>query len=125
MGLWWSSKSDTVLVVVSFEGAGRLRLNGIRVRHNRTKQNAERHGQTVCWIEFGLGGERLEQGLGPEAGRLDEGQVQRLLRDLPGRPECQTVLQQLSQGKERAGHWLTWGGSQESARGTMGQHGRS
>lgn len=124
MGLWWSSgKGDTNLVVVSFEGVGRLRLNGIRVRQSRTKRNAQQHGQTVCWVQFGLEGQRLEQGQGPAAGRLEQGQVERLLRELPTRPECLAVLRDLSAGKERSGHWLNWGARTESFRGTMGQHG--
>lgn len=126
MGFWWSDgRGDTALVVVSFEGTGRLRLNGIRVRRDRTRRNAEQHGQTVCWVHFGPVGERLDQGQGPEASRLDPGQVERLMRDLPDRPECQAVLKDLAQGKESSGHWLNWGGGGAAFRGTMGQHGRA
>jgi hypothetical protein len=105
-------KSDRHLVVVTFEGPGRLRLNGNRSAGKRAKQGAAAHDQTVAWIEFAVDGGRLDQGLGPAAGRMGVEEVQALLRDLPADPACRAVLQGLASGREHSSKVLDfakWG----------------
>ena len=59
MGFWgFGSRSETHLVVVTYEGKGHLRLNGNHVRSFRARRNAAKHERTVCWIEFTPGGPR-------------------------------------------------------------------
>ena len=105
-------KGERHLVVITFEGPGRLRLNGNRSAGKRAKQGAAAHDQTVAWIEFAPAGGRLDQGLGPAAGRLGVEEVQALLRDLPTDPACRAVLQGLAGGREHSSKVLDfakWG----------------
>ena len=100
------------LVVVTFEGPGRLRLNANRTTGSRTKQGAAAHDQTVGWVEFAPDGTRLDQGLGPAAGKLGVAEVTALLRDLPTNPACQSVLRGLGSGREHSSKILSfekWG----------------
>jgi hypothetical protein len=105
-------RGDRHLVVITFEGPGRLRLNGNRTSGRRAKRGAAAHEQTVGWIEFDPGGGRLDQGLGPAAGRLGEAEVTALLRDLPADPSCQAVLRGLAGGRDHSSKVLSfekWG----------------
>jgi hypothetical protein len=105
-------KVDRHLVVITFEGPGRLRLNGNRSAGKRAKQGAVAHEQTVAWIEFAVDGGRVDQGLGPAAGRIGTEEVQALLRDLPTDPACRAVLQGLAGGREHSSKVLDfakWG----------------
>ena len=106
------AKGDRHLVVITFEGPGRLRLNGNRSAGKKAKQGAAAHDQTVAWIEFAPGGGRLDQGLGPAAGRMGTEELQTLLRDLPTDPACRAVLQGLAGGREHSSKVLDfakWG----------------
>jgi hypothetical protein len=103
---------DSHLVVVTFEGPGRLRLNANRTSGKRGKKGAAAHEQTVGWIEFSPDGARLDQGLGPAAGKLGAAEVVALLRDLPTNPACQSVLRGLAGGREHSSKVLSfekWG----------------
>jgi hypothetical protein len=105
-------KGERHLVVVTFEGPGRLRLNGNRSAGKRAKQGAVAHEQTVAWIEFAPDGGRLDQGLGRAADRMGIEEVQALLRDLPTDPACRAVLQGLAGGREHSSKVLDfskWG----------------
>lgn len=102
-------RSERHLVVITFEGPGRLRLNGNRSAGRRAKQGAVAHEQTVAWIEFAPDGGRLDQGLGPAASRLGGAEVQALLRDLPSDPACRAVLQGLAGGREHSSKVLDFG----------------
>src|SRR5262249_3950453 len=105
-------KGDRHLVVVTFEGPGRLRLNGNRSAGKRAKQGAAAHEQTVAWIEFAPEGGRLDQGLGPAASRIGAEELEALLRDLPTDPACRAVLQGLAGGREHSSKVLDfakWG----------------
>jgi len=93
---------DRHLVVVTFEGPGRLRLNANRTSGKRAKQGAAAHEQTIGWIEFDPKGGRLDQGLGPAAGKLGSAEVIALLRDLPNDPACQSVLRGLASGRDHS-----------------------
>ena len=100
------------LVVVTFEGPGRLRLNANRTKGAQGKRGATAHGQTVGWVEFSADGTRLDQGLGPAAGRLGAAQVASLLRDLPADPACRSVLRGLASGRDHSSKVLDfdkWG----------------
>lgn len=100
------------LVVITFEGPGRLRLNANRTTGKRGRQGAAAHDQTVAWIEFDPKGGRLNQGLGPAAGRLGTAEVEALLRDLPSDPACQSVLRGLAGGREHSSKVMSfdkWG----------------
>src|SRR5262245_31239327 len=106
------TKAERHLVVITFEGPGRLRLNGNRSAGKRAKLGAAAHDQTVAWIEFAVDGGRLDQGLGPAAARLGGEEVQTLLRDLPTDPACRAVLQGLAGGREHSSKVLDfarWG----------------
>ncbi|GIW88061.1 MAG: hypothetical protein KatS3mg108_2385 [Isosphaeraceae bacterium] len=116
---------DKYLVVVSYEGGGRMRLNGIRVRDKKTKQNASNHTQTVCWSEFDADGVRTDQGKGSEAKRLEPETLEKLLRELPMIAECRFILERLRAGEERVGKWLAWGSAGAPKRGTVGSQGKS
>jgi hypothetical protein len=103
---------DRHLVVITFEGPGRLRLNANRTSGKRAKQGAAAHEQTVGWIEFAADGGRLDQGLGPAAGKLGVAEVTALLRDLPSDPACQSVLRGLGSGRDHSSKVLSfdkWG----------------
>ena len=107
------SDRHTYLVVASYEGSGRVRLNGNRISGGAAKRNAAAHAQTVCWAEFAADGERRDQGPGPMAGRLGDGQAERLLRELPQIPVCRELLRDLEGGRDRSGRWLNprgWAG---------------
>jgi hypothetical protein len=97
---------DGRLVVVSYEGPGRLLLNGNRTHNERARRNAAAHPETVCWIELTPGGGRVAQGVGPAASHLDKTEVERLLRELPQTSCCRSVLEHLDQGRDHAGRWL-------------------
>lgn len=103
---------DRHLVVITYEGPGRLRLNANRTSGKRAKQGAMAHDQTVGWIEFSRDGARLDQGLGPAAGRLGAAEVAAMLRDLPSDPACQSVLRGLGSGRDHSSKVLSfekWG----------------
>lgn len=100
------------LVVVSFEGPGRLRLNANRTSGIRARQGAAAHEQTIAWIEFQPDGTRLEQGIGPAAGKLGAAEVASLMRDLPTDPACRSVLAGLAGGRDHSSKILSfekWG----------------
>ena len=100
------------LVVITFEGPGRLRLNANRTSGKRGKRGATAHEQTIGWIEFAADGGRLDQGLGPAAGKLGAAEVMALLRDLPANPACQSVLRGLAGGRDHSSKVLSfekWG----------------
>lgn len=107
-----SRGGDRHLVVITFEGPGRLRLNANRTSTKRAKQGAAAHEQTVAWIEFAADGGRLDQGLGPSASKLGTDEVTALLRDLPGDPACRSVLRGLGSGRDHSSKVLSfekWG----------------
>jgi hypothetical protein len=100
------------LVVVTFEGPNRLRLNASRSGGARGRRGAAAHDRTVGWIEFSSDGSRLDQGLGPAAAKLKAADVQALMRDLPAAPACKSVLRELTEGRERTSKVLSfekWG----------------
>jgi hypothetical protein len=100
------------LVVITFEGPGRLRLNANRTSSKRSLQGAVAHEGTVGWIEFAADGSRLDQGVGPAAGKLGPAAVAALLRDLPTNPACQSVLRGLVSGRDHSSKVLDfakWG----------------
>jgi hypothetical protein len=115
--LSFKNKYDGRLVVLTYEGPGRLLLNGNRTHDDRSKRNAAAHAGTVCWIELASGGGRLDQGVGPAASRLDSGEVERLLRDLPQTPCCRTVLEHLDRGRDHSCRWLELTRGQPAASG--------
>ena len=105
-------KGERHLVVITFEGPGRLRLNANRTSGKKARQGAAAHEQTIGWIEFSPDGGRLDQGLGPAAGKLGAAEVTALLRDLPSDPACQSVLKGLTSGREHSSKVLSfdkWG----------------
>jgi hypothetical protein len=104
--LSFKKKYDGRLVVVTYEGPGRLLLNGNRTRDERARRNAAAHPATVCWIELASGGGRLDQGVGPAAGRVDKLEVDQLLRELPQTSSCRAVLENLEQGRDHSSRWL-------------------
>jgi hypothetical protein len=99
-------KYDGRLVVLTYEGPGRLLLNGNRTHDEHARRNAAAHPRTVCWIELAPGGGRMAQGVGPAAGHLDTTEVQRLLLKLPQTSCCRTVLEHLEQGRDHSCRWL-------------------
>jgi hypothetical protein len=104
--LSFKNKYDGRLLVVTYEGPGRLLLNGNRTHDERTRQNAAVHPEAVCWIELAPGGGRVAQGVGPAACRLESSEVDRLLRELPQTACCRAVLEHLEQGRSHVGRWL-------------------
>lgn len=126
MGFWGfgGGKKPKHLVVVTYEGGGRLRLNGNRSLGPKYKQNASNHSGTVCWIEFDTGGIPLDQGLGPSAGQLGSGVAERLLRELPQTTECRGIRADLERSPADASRWLAWGNS-SGARGGVDSRGKS
>jgi len=103
---------DRHLVVITFEGPGRLRLNANRTSGKRGKRGAAAHEQTVGWIEFAADGGRLDQGLGPAAAKLGGAEVAALLRDLPSDPACKSVLKGLASGRDHSSKvvdFANWG----------------
>ncbi len=114
--LGFGGKSETHLVVVIFEGTGRLRVHGNLVKDGgKSKKNAAAHGHTVCWLEFSPKGAREDGGLGVMAPRLGPGEADRLLRELPQLEACRTVLADIRQGKEGSSKWLVWGKTEQPA----------
>jgi hypothetical protein len=89
-----------------------LRLNANRTSGKRSLQGAAAHEGTVGWIEFSPDGARLDQGIGPAAGKLGSAAVTALLRDLPTNPACQSVLRGLVSGRDHSSKVLDfakWG----------------
>jgi hypothetical protein len=99
-------KYDGRLVVLTYEGPGRLLVNGNRTHDERARRNAAAHPGTVCWIELASGGGRMGQGVGPAAGHLETAEVERLLHELPQTSCCRTVLENLDQGHDHSCRWL-------------------
>ncbi len=120
--LRFKNKYDGRLVVVTYEGPGRLMLNGNRTRDEQPRRNAAAHPETVCWIEFTPEGGRVAQGVGPEACRLEKAEVDRLLRELPHIPCCRFVLKQLEEGRNHAGRWLELTRTQPRGQGSLEPH---
>src|ERR1051325_5846173 len=90
MGIFnFGGKRETYLAVVTSEGPGRLRLNGVRVKDKEGRKAATSHDRTVCWVEFARDGVPLDRGVG--RARIEAGQAERLLRDLPAMPTCRSV----------------------------------
>ena len=104
--LSFKKKYDGRLVVLTYEGPGRLLLNGNRTHDEHARRNAAAHPGTVCWIELEAGGGRMAQGVGPAAGHLDPAEVDRLLRELPQTSCCRTVLEHLEEGHDHSCRWL-------------------
>ena len=104
--LSFPKKYDGRLVVLTYEGPGRLLLNGNRTHDEHARRNAAAHPGTVCWIELASGGGRMAQGVGPAASHLDTAEVERLLRELPQTSCCRTVLEHLEQGRDHSCRWL-------------------
>ncbi len=120
--LGFGRRADTYLVAVTFEGKGRLRLNGNHVRSGRkSKDHAASHTRTVCWIEFAPDGAKQDGGSGPMATCLEAGGVERLLRELPQTLACRQVLEEMRQGKPSACKWLAWGESSSDIRGPVSE----
>ena len=100
------------LVVVTFEGPGRLRLNANRSSGPRAKRGAVAHPRTVGWIELTPDGTLLDQALGPAAPKLGTAEVTALLRGLATDPACRSVLRALGTGRPQASKVLSfenWG----------------
>ena len=110
-------KYDGRLVVLTYEGPGRLLLNGNRTHDEHARRNAAAHPETVCWIELESGGGRMAQGVGPAAGHLDPAEVDRLLRELPHTSCCRTVLEHLEEGHDHSCRWLELTRAQPAASG--------
>ena len=118
MGLLGFKKNyDGRLVVLTYEGPGRLLLNGNRTHGENARRNAAAHPGTVCWIELASGGGRMAQGVGPAAARLDNAEVDRLLHDLPQTSCCRTVLEHLENGHDHSCRWLELNRGQPAANG--------
>ncbi|HVK10596.1 MAG TPA: hypothetical protein VM597_17650 [Gemmataceae bacterium] len=103
---------DRHLVVVTFEGPGRLRLNANRSSGPRAKRGAAAHARTVGWIELTPDGRLLDHALGPAAPKLGTAEVTALLRQLPADPACKSVLRDLGAGRPQASKVLSfedWG----------------
>ena len=115
--LSFKNKYDGRLVVLTYEGPGRLLLNGNRTHDEHARRNAAAHSGTVCWIELASGGGRMAQGVGPAAGHLDSAEVERLLRELPQTSCCRTVLEHLEQGRAHSCRWLELTRGQPAASG--------
>ena len=115
--LSFKKKYDGRLVVLTYEGPGRLLLNGNRTHDERARRNAAAHPGTVCWIELASGGGRMAQGVGPAAGHLDTAEVERLLGELPQTSSCRTVLEHLEHGRDHSCRWLELARAQPAASG--------
>ena len=117
--LGFGKKVDSNIVVVIYEGPNRLRLNGNRKKGKEVtaaKKGAAAHDRTVCWIEFSQGGARLDQGTGAAAAKLETGEVDRLLRELPLNSVCREMLRELEAGQDRSAKILSWGKTNPEAR---------
>jgi hypothetical protein len=117
----FKKKYDGRLIVLTYEGPGRLLLNGNRTRDEHARRNATAHSGTVCWIELASGGGRVAQGVGPAAVHLDAADVERLLRELPQTSCCRTVLELLEQGRDHTCRWLELTRVQPAASGHSGR----
>lgn len=115
--LSFKKKHDGRLVVLTYEGPGRLLLNGNRTHDDHARRNAAAHLRTVCWIELESGGGRMAQGVGPAAGHLDGAEVERLLLELPQTSCCRTVLEHLEEGRDHSCRWLELARGQTAASG--------
>ena len=120
--LSFKNKYDGRLLVLTYEGPGRLLLNGNRTHDEHARRNAAAHPGTVCWIELAPGGGRVAQGVGPAASRLDKTEVERLLRELPQTSCCRSVLEHLEQGHDHSGRWLELTRGQPAADGHRSGH---
>jgi hypothetical protein len=108
MGLFnFGKRSETFLTVVTYEGPGRLRLNGVRARDAKAKKAASGHERTVCWAEFSTDGGLVDKGMGRAS--TQAGGADRLLHDLPANSTCRAVLDRLREGQESVGKWLQLG----------------
>ncbi len=108
MGLFgFSKKSEHFLTIVTMEGPGRLRLNGLRAKDPAAKKVAVGHERAVCWIEFTPEGMIHDKGLGRAAAQAGGADV--ILRDLPSTAICRGVLDRLREGQESVGKWLKLG----------------
>jgi hypothetical protein len=116
--LSFKKKYDGRLVVLTYEGPGRLLLNGNRTQGEHARRNAAAHPGTVCWIELESGGGRMAQGVGPAAGHLDTAEVERLLSELPQTSCCRTVLEHLEHGRDHSCRWLELARAQPAASGS-------
>jgi hypothetical protein len=111
MGFLFGKKVDSNIVVITWEGPNRFRLNGNRKKGKEAgvaKKGAAGHERTVCWIEFSQGGMRLDQGKGPAAAKVGDGEVDRMLRELPLNSVCKEMLRELEGGQDKAARILSW-----------------
>ena len=115
--LSFKKKYDGRLFVLTYEGPGRLLLNGNRTHDEHARRNAAAHPGTVCWIELASGGGRMAQGVGPAASHLDPAEVERLLGELPQTSCCRTVLGHLEEGHDHSCRWLELTRGQPAASG--------
>jgi hypothetical protein len=115
--LSFKKRYDGRLVVLTYQGPGRLLLNGNRTHDDHARRNAAAHPGTVCWIELESGGGRMAQGVGPVAGHLDSAEVDRLVRELPQTSCCRTVLEHLERGRDHSCRWLELTRGQPAASG--------
>ena len=103
-------KTETFLSVITMEGPGRLRINGLKPRDKAARKAAVEHERTVCWAEFTPKGGLIDKGLGRAATQVGKaGEADRLLRDLPMNPVCRAVLERLREGQDSVGKWLQLG----------------
>ena len=108
MGLFnFGGRKETFLTVITAEGSGRLRINGLKVSDKAARKSAVAHDRTLCWIEFSTSGGMLDKGVGRAIGQA--GQAEKLLRDLPTDPTCRGVLDRLREGQDSVGKWLPMG----------------
>src|SRR4051794_38990783 len=108
MGLFsFGRRRETFLAVVTSQGQGRLRINGIRLKDEQSKKTAVAHERTLCWVEFSREGAMVDKGLGRAPGQA--GQAEKLLRDLPTMAACRGVLERLREGQDSVGKWLQMG----------------
>jgi hypothetical protein len=111
MGFLGFGKKESNIVVVTYEGPNRLRLNGNRKKGreiNAAKKGAAAHDRTVCWIEFSQGGMRLDEGTGPAAAKIGDDEAKRLLRELPLNAACKEMLHDLEGGHDKSARILSW-----------------
>ena len=107
MRLFGFGKRESFLAIVTSEGQGRLRLNGVRVKDPKARKSAIAHERVLCWVEFTTGGGMIDKGIGKATAQA--GQADRLLRDLPTNPTCRAVLDRLREGQDSVAKWLQLG----------------
>lgn len=100
-------RTETFLSIITLEGPGRFRINGVRAKDPAAKKTAIAHERTICWVEFSTKGGMMDKGMGRAATQV--GQAERLLRDLPMHPTCLAVLERLKEGQDSVGKWLQLG----------------